>query len=255
MKIKLLLLWSLFFTLGHTHPSNNFLNNYKLVFNDEFNGKFLDNTKWNIENGIRYKAINSPQSIIVKDGFLHIHPFTRRGIHHTAIITTEDKFSFNKGYVEIRVKFGDVSGTWSDAWLWAESAGSDEAIPLNDGAEIDIWEHRKFDSNKKDISGYVNHVLHWNGYGKRHQCLATDTGDLKLDKDFHVFGLLWDESGYTFSVDGRTTSKFTGPRTDKKLFLLLSTEIANIEFWTQPPPEYIDTDTLIVDYVRIYQKF
>lgn len=229
--------------------------NYQLIFNDEFGGNKLDENKWNYELEPRELAINCKESIKVENGFLKIHTFTKNGKYYTGIIDTKNKFEFNSGYVEIRAEFGDVNGTWSDCWLWRESAGIDEPNPLKNGLEIDIFEHRFTDSKNKNISGFVNHTIHWNGYGKSHKVTAIDTGDLKLNKDFHVFGLIWDENGYTFLTDGRITAKFDNVKTDAKLFVILSTEIARLPFWVQAPDPIINADTLTVDYVRIFKKF
>lgn len=227
---------------------------YKLVFNDEFNGRELDRSKWNYESGQRNSAINCSEAIKLSDGYLIIHPFTKNGKYYSSIITTEGKFEFNKGYVEIRAKFNDIVGIWSDAWLYCKTAGLNEQNVNKNGFELDIFEHRKYDFNSKDISGYVNHVLHWNGYDQYHKCVAVDTGDLNLDKGFHIFGLVWDENGYTFLVDGKKTGKFDKLQTNAKMFLLFSVEIGYLENWVQSPPKILDTDILTIDYIRVYQK-
>lgn len=222
----------------------------KLVWSDEFNGTTLDAQKWNIEIGQRHAAINCKEAVIVKDGYLQFKPFTKDGKHYTSLITTEGKFEQAFGRWEIRVKFNDQPGTWSDAWLYTQSAGKDNQDRNKYGMEIDIFEHRLYDMDKKDISGVVNHALHWNGYGNHHNCAGVDTPINK--DDFNVFELKWTKTSYEFYVNGKKT--WTSYEvTTKPLFFIFSTEIGYLDFWTQPLLKEYNHTTMIVDYVRYYK--
>lgn len=253
--LLILLVLNLLSNISVSQPENFVSQNpeYKLVFEDNFD--YFDKNKWNIDTEERHSAINSRDAIKINDSKLEIRPFTIQKQHYSGVINTENKFEFNKGYIEIRAKFSDLPGTWSCFWLYKDSAGLDEANVLDNGLEIDIFEHRKYDCNNKDISGYLNHTIHWNGYGKYHKCAATDTGNLNLnDNNFHIISLLWDDEGYTFFVDGKQTWKIQEPKTKTKLFLVLSTEIGFLDFWTVPPPDKIESSTITVDYIKVWQK-
>ena len=75
--------------------------------------------------------------------------------------------------------------------------------PARSGIEHDIME--SFEPGE-----IIPACFHYNGYGDDHlQFEIPEPVDgvrmnLKLDKtQFHVFGLLWDENGYSVYVDGR----------------------------------------------------
>lgn len=231
---------------------NNPSTQNRLVFEDNFD--FFDKDKWTAEIGFRHEAFNTPHAIKVENGNLVIHPYTKNKQHFSGVLNTKDKFEFNKGYVEIRAKFSDLPGTWSCFWLYADSVGLNEDDLNKNGAEIDIFEHRAFDCNKKDIGGYLNHTIHWNGYDKYHKVLAADTGDLKInDNKFHIISLMWTENYLEFFVDGISTWKLDFPNFRARLFLVVSTEIGFLDYWTVPPPDIINDPTLTVDYIRVYQ--
>ncbi|WP_394999716.1 family 16 glycosylhydrolase, partial [Acinetobacter sp.] len=204
----------------------------ELVWFDEFDGTALNAEKWNIDTEQRHSATNCKEAVVVKDGCLHIKPFTKEGKHYTGFITTEGKFESAEGRWEIRAKFGDVSGTWSDAWLYTKSAGKDHQDRNKHGMEIDIFEHRSTNKNNKDISGLINHALHWNGYGTYGLCTAEDA-IIKKD-DFNIFELKWTKTSYEFYVnDKKTWTSFD--ITVKPLYFIFSTEIGDLDFWCQPP--------------------
>lgn len=221
----------------------------ELVWSDEFNGSELDRSKWNYEEGKRHEAINTKEAIVVKDGCMTINTFTRNGQHYTGMITTEGLFDSAFGRWEIRAKFDDQPGTWSCAWLYSDSV----ALGLDDidkgGMEIDIFEHRKFDMNNKDISSVVNHTLHWNGYAEKHQVRATHT---LINEGFNVYALEWTDKEYKFYVNDILTWT-VGIVTKKPLHFIFSTEIGYLDFWTQPTLKEYKHTTMTVDYIRYYR--
>jgi beta-glucanase (GH16 family) len=222
----------------------------ELVWSDEFDGETLNTEKWNIDTEQRHSGINCKEAIVVKDGFLRIKPFTKDGKHYTGMITTEGKFESVEGHWVIRAKFDDQPGTWSCAWLYTHMAGLDNEDIKKHGMEIDIFEHRFNDMFKNDISGIVNHTLHWNGYGKLHKCSAIDTVIKK--GEFNIFELKWTKTSYDFFVNGKPTWSSTNITTHP-LFFIFSTEIGYLDFWTQPLLDKYEHTTMTVDYVRYYK--
>lgn len=75
-------------------------------------------------------------------------------------------------------------------------------------------------------------------------------------EEFHRFGLLWDETGYTFYVDGKEDGKIEKLITARPEFILISTEVKGYRKTFQPVPEAWDAvgDTFLVDYVRVFDK-
>ncbi len=52
---------------------------YQLVWDDEFNGTFLNLHNWNYEAGAHRQAINTPDAVSVYDGTLKINTYLGPG--------------------------------------------------------------------------------------------------------------------------------------------------------------------------------
>lgn len=77
-------------------------------------------------------------------------------------------------------------------------------------------------------------------------------------QEFHRFGMLWDENGYPFYVDGVEDghiSQYISRRTE---FILISTEVKGCRYNDhQPVKEAFDIvgkDSFPVDYVRVFDR-
>lgn len=228
--------------------------NWSLVFNDEFD--IFDTRFWSVEENYRNSAQNTKEAVFVRDGKLIIKAFTKNDKYFTGIVTSKNKVEFNNGYIEISAKLNPIKGAWSAGWLYHDDVALNEQNYRNNGLEIDIWENRLFDSNKKNIGNYINQGFHYNGYENFHKCLGADTGDIGLnDEKFHTFSLIWDKKGFMFFVDGRMTYKCVTLNTKKNLFMIFSVEVGEVNGWTLPPDKDIDTEILSIDYIRYYRSF
>ena len=75
--------------------------------------------------------------------------------------------------------------------------------------------------------------------------------------EYHRFGLLWDETGYTFYVDGVENGKITKFCTARPEFILISTEVRGYRFVEHKPiKEAFENagDVFLVDHVRVFEK-
>lgn len=87
------------------------------------------------------------------------------------------------------VQASEKTGWWSAFWLQSPVIGS-SSDPQVSGVENDIME--SFTPGK-----IIEHCNHFNGYGEDHQVAKAGNG-LALDVDeWHVFGMKWNENGYT----------------------------------------------------------
>ena len=69
------------------------------------------------------------------------------------------------------------------------------------------------------------------------------------------FGLLFDETGYTFYIDGKEDGKITEDISGHGEFILISTEVQGYRTETHMPSKAaFDAvgDTFLVDYVRVF---
>jgi beta-glucanase (GH16 family) len=139
-------------------------------------------------------------------------------------------------------------GWWSAFWIQSPIIGS-SLDPKESGVEIDIMES----FTPGNIAG---HNVFTGGYGVDSKRRKVGGLDQINKEEFHRFGLLWDETGYTFYVDGVENGKITDFITDKPEFLLLSTEVRGYRQNDKPVEEAFDAigDTFVVDYIRVFDK-
>ena len=103
----------------------------------------------------------------------------------------------------------------------------------------------------------VGHNVFTCGYGlDMKRSVVGDNINLN-EKEFHRFGLLWDETGYTFYVDGKEDGKITDKITARPEFILISTEVDGYRSEDHKPVKEAfenQGDTFLVDYVRVFDK-
>lgn len=178
---------------------------YELAWNDEFDGAALADGRWTIQEGARRDAVNTRDAVVVEDGILSIVTFTTPdGVHHSAVIGTQDKLEARYGYFEARVRFLDSAGQWCSFFLFPETIGNPKGDPGAAGVEIDIFEHRDADDQGWDLRDMVAVGLNWDGFGRDwkrdHEVLAHPEG-APLSHAWHTYAVLWTESGHTFYID------------------------------------------------------
>ena len=273
---------------------------FKLVWNDEFAGTELDVSKWNYRTnfwGRRASWFAAPEdgAVEVKDGCAHLKIVKRAdGSYCSAQLQTgglvwDDmqvestekagsglkwpfpkrapaKFMHKFGYWECRCRLQEKSGWWSAFWMQSPDNGA-TIDPRRSGIEQDIME--SFEPGR-----YIVHAFHYNGYeadykrfnASRAPYTPVPSGAFKVSYpaslgEFHTFGLLWEEDGYTVFVDGKQSGYKVGKLGDEAVshaeeFLLVSTEIKGFRKNNAPVPEAIAAceagDAFIVDYVRVY---
>ena len=159
----------------------------------------------------------------------------------------ENKFTHTYGYYECRCRLQQKNGWWSAFWIQSPIIGA-SLDPTESGTEIDIME--SFNPGR-----IAPHNAFTGGYGldmKR----AIVGGKLALDEtEFHRFGVLWDETGYTFYVDGKEDGHISEFVSKRPEFILISTEVKGYRTDEHAPvQEAFDNvgDTFVVDYVRVF---
>lgn len=219
---------------------------YALVWEDEFEGRKLDPTKWKVRGvGPRALAYVSEEAVEVKDGYLWLWAKKKGEQLLGSAVGTEGLFSTRYGYYECRAQVQKSPGVWAAFWIQSTeiAKGEDPAIF---GAEIDIMEcFRKLGT---DI---VSHNVHW-AYGPNQKTTRGMQSYLKgLGTGFHTFGLEWTPEKYVFYVDGLKFYEVTQGISKIKEYLILSME------YPSNPADMTRTlypDAFVVDYVRVWQK-
>ena len=256
------------------------VDNWKLVWSDEFNGTSLDTSVWSYEigngnwgwgNGEVQYYTNRTDNVRVSDGNLQIIAKKENygGQEYTSgrILTKGKKwFKYGKMVARIKVENGNQNGVWPAYWMMGENMN--EGVSWPQCGEIDIMEHA-------NSNNYLGGCLHWNyeginGSWDKHGSYGS--GDAGKDYHFadgdsienwHEYGLIWDENHMEWQVDGKTY--FQQDITDnnaycfqKAQFFLFNLAIggtgSGYTNYITADPNTFKTTTMYVDYLRVYQK-
>ncbi len=231
---------------------------YRLTFYDDFDGDRLDSSKWRVcpdqarqDVGGRWDksqvSLDGNGNLVLAasvnaDGTPVSGAIRSRGLFFT-------KFEQARGYFEIRCKLQNSAGFWGAFWLMCDDVKKvgNGAV---DGAEIDIFESH-------DISGGINHAVHWDGYGDDHKSHAKTVMTNCYDGEYHTFSLLWTEDAYIFYIDGVKTYTYDASvagfpgSCEAECYLKITTEFGS---WAGKFDPASLPDAIVVDYVKVYQK-
>jgi beta-glucanase (GH16 family) len=217
---------------------------WKLAWQDEFNGTNLDETKWNrLGDSKRRDGYWIKDDAYVSGKGTLILRTRKDGDRFTCgAVDTNHKFEHAFGYFVARCKMPKQSGHWPAFWMMCNGVSKvgDEG---RDGTEIDIVEIPWRD-------GKVTMNLHWDGYGKAHKTAGTSKTLPELTEGFHDYGLLWTPEEYVFYVDGKELWRSqAGGVSQVPEYLLLTEEIGT---WGGDIKKADLPDYFEIDYVRVY---
>lgn len=239
------------------------LNN--LVLAEEFNEEGAPNpTLWTYDIGrgpngdgwgnqeLQYYT-NRTENIKVENGFLLItakeEPF--QGANYTsARIKTEGLFEQQYGRFEARIRLPYGKGLWPAFWLLGNDCDVN-TWPLC--GEIDIMEYLG------DSPSVVFGSMHGPGYsaGNAETKEFTLPND-RFDTGFHIFGIEWGPEYVNYYVDGNLYNQITPEDVpgewvfDHPFYIILNVAVGG-NFPGSPNEETRFPQTMVVDYVRVYQ--
>lgn len=243
--------------------------NYSLIWEDNFDGKNLDLTKWNrqVEPAGRFNKEWQRYTDSEKNSFIENNQLILKAIHESDVyaeneftsarLNTAGKLDFKYGKVVSKMKLPSGKAIWPAFWMLGSNIdenGGDTAWPFT--GEIDILELWGSES-----ASVVEANVHYaNSLGKHTQMGAEGYHLPKgnFSEEFHEFELEWTPKEMIWRVDG--TNYHTLDITDskyyafhKEFFLLLNIavggEIAGYPDKTTPLPQ-----SMIVDWIKVYQK-
>ena len=266
---------------------------WKLVWNDEFDGKEIDRTKWMCREsfwgydfppfshdfeGVEMTGETAKLNLVRKgDDFCSPHLQTGSLTFDVPRDTkagfwpfgTKRKPLFMKryGYFEIRCRQPKYPGWHSAFWFQAPGIGT-HPDPAQGGIETDIMENYGQYTKGEIVGGNG-----WGGYGRdgywydhfgwKHE----ETAD-----GWHDYGCEWTPEGYTFYCDGKKVGEQNFPVSHVEEFLLVSTEPAgyrmvgsdggltagrDAKVWGKPDKRLFEAklpDCFEVDFVRVYDE-
>ena len=228
------------------------LTGYHLTFDDEFNtpadlAPFSNAYYWGgtsipsnneMENYVPSNSTtNNPYS--VANGALTItaSPTPSGGMPYTSgLLTTQNSFSQNTGYFEIRAEMPQNAGFWPAFWMLPEGAGY---------PEIDIMEQPDVASSNSQY--WIHTSTPTNGTGG-----FQDVGT-NVFAGYHTYGFMWTGTTIQYTFDGQLigTPQATPPAlAAEKMYLL-----ANLAVGGWPPaPASGASSTYSIDYIRAYSN-
>jgi beta-glucanase (GH16 family) len=229
---------------------------WSLIWSDEFSGTALNQDVWTYEYGnsgwgnneLQYYT-NDEDNVAVNNGTLKIT--ARQETFGTANYTsgriiTNNKYEFQYGKVECRMKMPVGQGIWPAFWMLG---GNIENVSWPNCGEIDIMEHV---NNEPMMHGTV----HWfnNGHSYEGSSYSTDV------TDYHIYGIIWDETKIQFFVDGNFYNEFvysngnnSGSVFQNPYFFLLNVAVGG-NWPGYPDGTTIFPATMEVDYIRVFQQ-
>lgn len=238
-------------------------NKYKLVFREEFNGtgKAMNAEYWEVPKRQKYmwarQISNSLRVYTIKNG-----KFICRAIPNnvnkkdtaemlTCAFSTQGKFEFQYGKVEVRLKTNCDEGNFPAVWLLP---AKQKGTPFRYG-EIDIFEtfgndgvahqtvhnHRTFMSGKKEKNAFPHPI------------------DVAI---WHVYGVEWTPTFIRFYIDGKTTGYYEkskdpqvlaeGQWTFDRPYYIIINQSTGEKGWHEPDVKRVYQTE--VDWIRVYQR-
>jgi len=236
-----------------------------LVLSEEFNSDGAPNASiWAYDIGrgpngdgwgnqeLQYYT-NSSENVTVQNGVLLItarEESIEDSQYTSARLLTKDLFEQKYGRFEARIRLPSGQGIWPAFWM----LGADiDENPWPAAGEIDIMEYRG--QNPSELIGSV-HGPGYNGGNaiSKEYTLQND----RFDTGFHIFGIEWGPEYVNFYVDDVlynqiTPEDVTGPWVFDKPFYMLMNVAVGGSFVGSPNAETVFPQTMLVDYVRVYE--
>lgn len=237
---------------------------WRLVFHDEFNqrvGHGIDTTKWGNRdraNNIWARWIaNNPKTLQVRKGRLVCRAVPNTDLNtdtakmQTGVITSQDRFAFQYGKVEVRMRTNAHEGNFPAVWMRPQTPTKDYRY-----GEIDVVEFFGADQiARQTVHSERTTTLKMDDEQTRFQTHVKAT-------QWHVYGVEWHNDHITFTIDGKTTGtlvKSTDPDKlaegqwtfDRPFYLIINQSVGR-KGWHEP--DITKTYQTEIDWVRVYQQ-
>jgi beta-glucanase (GH16 family) len=236
---------------------------YTLVWNDEFNQKNIDLTRWEHEvngegggnNELQYYTA-SPTNSYLESGHLIIKAINENyqdKYFTSARIRSKYKGDWLYGRIEASAKVPTGKGTWPAIWMLStdwEYGGWPES------GEIDIMEHVGYDPN------VVHGSVHTKAYN--HTIGTQKTATLPIPTattEFHKYVIEWFSDHIDFYIDSIKYFTFNNENKgwaywpfDKRFHIILNLAVGGNWGGAQGIDPSAFPAQMEVDYVRVYKK-
>tara|TARA_B110000008_G_scaffold109125_1_gene112163 strand:- start:12796 stop:13869 length:1074 start_codon:yes stop_codon:yes gene_type:complete len=252
--------------------------NWQLVWEDDFNGSSLNQSKWvhDIGTGSQYGMWGwgngelqyyQPQNTTLNNGIAKIEvkeepngiidSWSATSYFSSSKITTKGLFNFRYGKVEARIKTIDGQGFWPAFWMLP----SNGSWPCD--GEIDIMEQWGNDYLTNSTSGAAH--LGTCPYSQSTHFYETSSSYISSGSyadDFHTYSVIWKEDTITWYVDEielfslnpssywSIPSQSAWPFNANEWYLMINLAITQ----AGPNSNTVFPNQMEIDYVRVYQE-
>lgn len=227
----------------------------KLVWQEEFSGRTLDEKFWNFELGDHgwgnhERQLYTKANHELRNGVLVITARKEGDKYTSTRITTAGKKEFKYGYMEARAKLPVGKGIWPAFWMLGSNIGK-VGWPLS--GEIDILEY----------VGKEPHFVYTSLHTKDSHGNTVNTRKTKIDnieEGFHLYAINWTKEKIEFFVDDSLVYTFA-PKDkpvevwpfDQPFYFLINMAVGG-DFGGPDVDDTIFPQEFQVDYIRVYKN-
>ena len=204
-------------------------------------------------NELQYYT-DRPENIKVEGGMLHItarRESFQGAAFTSARITTKGKVEQAYGRFEARIQLPWGQGIWPAFWLLGSNI---DEVSWPQCGEIDIMEYRG--QKPSTLVGTVHGPGYSGGQAVGKEYILPND---RFDRGFHIFGIEWGPKYINFYVDDVLYNQITPEDVpgewvyDQPFYILLNLAVGG-NFVGPPNANTVFPQTMLVDYVRVYQK-
>jgi beta-glucanase (GH16 family) len=276
-KIKYLSLFafvSIFFMGCDLDETQEVVTRNNLVWSDEFDQDGAPNPdKWSFEigdgtaqgipgwgnNELQYYT-DRPENAVVENGVLKItarQEFFDGSNYTSARLITKGLFDKKYGRFEARIKLPYGKGYWPAFWMLGDDSDGEVWPQIG---EIDIMEYLG------DEPTTAFGTIHGPGYsGGESISKEYILQNNRFDNEFHVFGIEWSPNQINWYIDDvlyltltpedveeETDGEGEWVFNDRDFYMILNVAVGG-NLPGNPTPETVFPQSMIVDYVRVYE--
>ncbi len=249
-----------------SQPSS-YLDQFQMVFSEEFNGASLDPEKWNTRllwgpdvtiNGEKQYFVDS-----LRQPNFGYNPFQFTGStlkisaqqtpaslrsqannkpYLSGALSSHDRFGFTYGYVESRMKVSGVFGALSTFYLY-------HRYPGDHGPEIDIMEYLGYNQfGDEDV--FQTYHYRDQDYANNRLIRSSPTmsernsSGAQYSDAFHTYGVLWEPGLVIWYIDGVEVKRLHGPQVGRRQMNLVAYLVTG-SVWAPAPNEYSPADEVV----------
>ncbi len=266
-------------TSSSANPPKKLPGGWVLVWNDEFSGSKLDDSKWKPELGVvrnhgsQQTYTPRRENIRVEKGNLvletrferfknvNFNPQGKGWIQQTEYmpytsgsVTTKDTRLFHYGRLEVRAKLPKTKGIWPAIWLLGKNSWS---WPAN--GEIDMMENISQQPNVV----YSTFHMSPDGISSKDASVGGTVTIPQLADDFHLYVMEWTPESIRLMVDDKLVKSMEVKQAEypngagnpfrTPFYLILNSAVGGE--WCEKAPEDGKGFPVrfLIDYVRFYQ--